>query len=618
MHPRIRTQAYLVGALPLAFLIILLVLGLIIERRTQFGAGLEQHTQVVLSHIDRTQKIIQDINRTLSSTSIPPANAVPAAWSQMRGQLATLDRLVSRDPGMPARMAALELQLRTGFAVLDKYVALRRSGKDVQAQALINGPAMSALSRHLLSAYAAVVDGARQNALSKLSMLRARNYDYEIALVVACVVGIFATLLVSGRFGLRISQRLGQLADNARRLANGESVLPLLGSDEFADLDVVYQTMMRQIVRQQQLNSRLQNMLLPQQLPAFDGIRIDTAYVPAAHESEVGGDWYDAFTIAERRICISIGDVAGHGLRAAAIMASVRLAVRTAARMQDDPAHIVAQLNRVICADEPDTLVTALVAMLDIDDGTLCYAVAGHPEPMLIDSDRRVQLLAGKGLVLGADPNASYETFSAQLHEGWALLLYTDGLIEVSKDYFKGVEELRSAASEEAASSSQNIAEAIQQRVFHGRRADDDAAVLFIGVTRLGIASQDRARRSWTLDATDAESAHRAKRAILWHLGDAIRDEAHLASIELVLGELIGNVARHSPGLAEVTLERQDARTVLRVCDRGKPFEDKASSGGLDDLLAESGRGLFIVRSMSQDLRVEHNGMGNVITAVLA
>jgi anti-sigma regulatory factor (Ser/Thr protein kinase) len=401
-------------------------------------------------------------------------------------------------------------------------------------------------------------------------------------------------------------------------LANGESVLPLLGNDEFADLDVVYQTMMRQIVRQQQLNSRLQNMLLPQQLPAFDGIRIDTAYVPAAQETQVGGDWYDAFTIGERRICISIGDVAGHGLRAAAIMASVRLAVRTAARMQDDPAKIVAHLNRVICADEPDTLVTALVATLDIDDGTLSYAVAGHPEPMLIDSDRRVQLLAGRGLVLGADPNATYETFNAQLHEGWALLLYTDGLIEVAGDYFKGVDDLRSAASEEAASSTQNIAEAIQQRVFHGRRADDDAAVLFIGVTRLGLAAQDRARRSWTLDATDAESAHRAKRAILWHLGDAIRDEAHLASIELVLGELIGNVARHSPGLAEVTLERQDSRTVLRVCDRGKPFEATPTNGSPADLLAESGRGLFIVRSMSQNLRIEHNGTGNVITAVLA
>lgn len=618
MHPRIRTQAYLVGALPLAFLIVLLVLGLIIERRTQIGAALEQHSQVALSHLDRTQKIIQDINRTLSSGAPPPANAVAGAWSQMRRELGTLDQLVSGDPGMPARMGELERELRSGFAVLDKYAALRRSGQDAQAQALIDSESMRALSARLLSAYASVVNGVRQNELRRLTTLRARNNEYEIALIAACVAGIIATLLVSGRFGMRISQRLGQLADNARRLASGESVLPLLGSDEFADLDVVYQTMMRQIVRQQQLNSRLQNMLLPQQLPAFDGIRIDTAYVPAAQETQVGGDWYDAFTIAERRICISIGDVAGHGLRAAAIMASVRLAVRTAARMQDDPAQIVAHLNRVICADEPDTLVTAMVAMLDIDDGTLSYAVAGHPEPMLIDSDRRVQLLAGKGLVLGADPNAEYETFNAQLHEGWALLLYTDGLIEVAGDYFKGVDDLRSAASEEAASSSQNIAEAIQQRVFQGRRADDDAAVLFIGVTRLGIASQDRARRSWTLDATDAESAHRAKRAILWHLGDAIRDEAHLASIELVLGELIGNVARHSPGLAEVTLERQDSRTVLRVCDRGKPFDAKLSNGSPADLLAESGRGLFIVRQMSQDLRVEHNGTGNVITAVLA
>jgi anti-sigma regulatory factor (Ser/Thr protein kinase) len=83
-----------------------------------------------------------------------------------------------------------------------------------------------------------------------------------------------------------------------------------------------------------------------------------------------------------------------------------------------------------------------------------------------------------------------------------------------------------------------------------------------------------------------------------------------------VLGELIGNVARHSPGIADVIVERIAGRTVLRVCDRGKAFT--YSANGTADPLAESGRGLFLVRAIAQDVNVEHDGRGNVVTAVLS
>jgi anti-sigma regulatory factor (Ser/Thr protein kinase) len=234
---------------------------------------------------------------------------------------------------------------------------------------------------------------------------------------------------------------------------------------------------------------------------------------------------------------------------------------------------------------------------------------------MLIHANGETELLSGKGLVLGAEPDAAYETFQTRLYEGSALLLYTDGLIEVSRDYFAGVEQLRKAASAEFASSAHNIAEAIQQRIFRGERADDDAALMFVCITRLGSAIADPRRHEWTLDATDAESAHRAKRAILWYLGNTMKDDAQLTLTELVLGELIGNVARHSPGLADISVEQLDGRMVLRVIDRGKPFV--YSPNGAADPLAESGRGLFLVRTIAQDMRIEHNGTGNVITAIL-
>ncbi|HET6894765.1 MAG TPA: ATP-binding SpoIIE family protein phosphatase [Candidatus Baltobacteraceae bacterium] len=617
MRPRIRTQAYLVGALPLAFLIALLVLGLVMQSRIQAGASLSSHTQQVLEHVDRIRAFAGDGNRAATTAPIAQAGAdLAKARSQAESTLAQTRGMVRDDPGVPQALSSLSRVTGDIFDLLQHYVQLKQAHRIAEARALGTAPSTRALAGRFDKVNNAFTDSVRRAELAHLAQLREQTKNIEIAIVAASLAGIILTLLVAGRFGLRLARRLGHLAENARRLARGEPATPLLGDDEFSDLDLVYQAMMRQIVRQQQVNETLQRMLLPQELPSCEGIRLDTAYVPASRETEVGGDWYDAFPISDRCVCISIGDVAGHGMRAAAVMGAARIAVRTAARMHDDPAAIMEHLNRVISADEPGTMVTAVVAMLDTDDGTLRYAVAGHPEPMIIRADGETDLLGGRGVMLGADDRTQYQTFRTALHEGWALLLYTDGLVEITRDYFKGVEELREAASEEFASSSQNIAEAIQRRTLRGRACADDAALLFVGVTRLGLSAADRTWRSWTLDACDSESAHRAKRAILWHVGDTIRDGDRIASIELVLGELIGNVARHSPGLAEVTLSQEGSRMLIRVTDRGKPFSYHLN-GAHADPFAESGRGLFLVSTLSTDVRIEHTDTGNVVTAVL-
>lgn len=617
-QPRIRTQAYLVGAVPLAFLLVLLALSLVIQNRGQAAASLEQRAETALSHIDTMRAIVTQASRAATAAD-PSKSAAQLAVARIKidAQLTTLDVMVTGQPGMPQRVALLRSTFHEGLDLLDRYAAIARAGDTAAARALADAPSTRALSLRINAATDGFISGERNDELARLAEMRGASGRYLAALVTVCVLGIAVTLLVAGRFGLGIAQRLAQLAENARRFARGERAAPLHGNDEFSDLDVVYQTMMRRIAREHKIAATLQRSLLPQQLPVFEGIRIDTAYVPSAHDTDIGGDWYDAFTISDRTICISIGDVSGHGLHAATVMASARLAVRTAARMQSDPAQIMAHLNRVMCLDEPDMLVTALIAMLDIDDGTLRYAVAGHPEPLIVRTDGELRFLQGRGLLIGVDPDVTYQTFDAQLHEGWALLLYTDGLVEVAHDYFSGLDDLCAATSEEFASASENIAEAIQERVFGGRSASDDAALLFIGVTRLGVQPR-RGPHRWVLDARDAQSAHRAKRAILWHLGNDIRDKEQLSTVELILGELIGNVARHSPGKAEVSVEQLPNEILLCVSDHGRPFPFSGGNGEAADLLAESGRGLFLVRAMSRDLRIENDGSGNVITAVLA
>ncbi len=530
----IRTQAYLVGVLPLIFLLALLALSFVMASTSQTGAALEQRTQFVLGELDRTRATLTDADRAGARGSASSDVRFARDRAALNAEFNAIAETVQRQPGLPARVTQLRNTVGAGMNVIQSYGADVRAGNTAAAQAVLRAASTRSLSGRLTAEYDGVVSRERAFEIAQINHLRTVQRQSELTLITVCLLGIITALLVSGRFGLRIAHRLAHLAENARRLARGEAAETLAGNDEFAALDRVYQEMMQRIAREQSISAALQRSLLPQELPRFDGIRIDTAYVPAAQEWEVGGDWYDVFTISERQLCISIGDVAGHGLRAATLMAGARLAVRTAARVDTDPGVMMTHVNRVLCADEPGTLITACVATLDLESGLLQYAIAGHPEPLVIRADREIEFLSGNGLLLGADPVRRYETFEANLHEGWALLLYTDGLVEIEHDYFQGVDDLCAAAYEEVPNCSENIAEAIQRRVFRGRRASDDAAILFIGVTRLGRTAG--AQRKWVLDARDAQSARRAKRAILWYLGNEIRDEEHLAAAESRFG----------------------------------------------------------------------------------
>jgi anti-sigma regulatory factor (Ser/Thr protein kinase) len=102
----------------------------------------------------------------------------------------------------------------------------------------------------------------------------------------------------------------------------------------------------------------------------------------------------------------------------------------------------------------------------------------------------------------------------------------------------------------------------------------------------------------------------------LWQLGEMTASDADLTSAELVINELLGNVARHTPGPAEVTLEWHDEQATIRITDRGRAFTPPDGSTRAD-LLDESGRGLFLVRCVAHDLRIERTASGNRVSVVL-
>ena len=202
--------------------------------------------------------------------------------------------------------------------------------------------------------------------------------------------------------------------------------------------------------RQRTIASTLQRALLPGALPTVAGLRFSASYRPAAQEHLVGGDWYDAFAVESGRVIVSIGDVVGHGLDAATVMASLRQAIRGLAIEDRDPGVILAALNRVLMNERPGALATACIASIDPQTLAGCVASAGHYGAIRVAGDLAVDVLGADGLILGVDGDARYETRSFQLDPDDLLAFYTDGYVEVERDIEQGerllVEALRAQA----------------------------------------------------------------------------------------------------------------------------------------------------------------------------
>lgn len=174
----------------------------------------------------------------------------------------------------------------------------------------------------------------------------------------------------------------------------------------------------------------LRASLLPPVLKSVPGVEIASAHLAPTRGREVGGDFYDVYP-TPGGWGVAIGDVCGKGEDGAAATAAARHAIRVLAHSDPDPVSVLRGANEIMLAEEfGGRFVTATAAHLSWRDGALhlVLASAGHPGPVLINSDGRTQLLPGGGVPLGifADPESASREL--QLSAGDILFFYTDGL----------------------------------------------------------------------------------------------------------------------------------------------------------------------------------------------
>lgn len=223
-----------------------------------------------------------------------------------------------------------------------------------------------------------------------------------------------------------------------------------------------------------------------------EGLQLAVRYEPAADAAQVGGDWYDAFLMADGSTSLVIGDVVGHDIIAAAAMGQIRNLVRGIAyHTGEGPAALLSGVDRVMVGLEADTTATAILGRLarPSADRTqrLTWSNAGHPPPMLLRADGTVEVLEtpDTNLLLGLAPELARHEHAVDLAPGDTLVLYTDGLVERRIAGIQaGLDELRRML---AGLGPQRAPDEIAERVVRGLmpyRADDDVALLVLRVSR--------------------------------------------------------------------------------------------------------------------------------------
>ncbi|GAA2918148.1 PP2C family protein-serine/threonine phosphatase [Streptomyces argenteolus] len=212
------------------------------------------------------------------------------------------------------------------------------------------------------------------------------------------------------------------------------------------------------------------------------GLDVAAHYLPSGSSDLIGGDWYDALRLPDGRTMLTVGDLTGHGIPATSAMAMLLGALRGMAVAGIEPGAVMGHLNQLIeCSAQP-ALGSAVCCRFDPATGTLAWAQAGHPAPLLFRDGVGHPLPAPDGVLLGAASGVIYEQDQVTLLPGDVLMLHTDGLT-LRSDRSAGAEALLELAPRFArARTAQDCVRTVVEE-FGANERLDDACVL---VARIG------------------------------------------------------------------------------------------------------------------------------------
>ena len=374
---------------------------------------------------------------------------------------------------------------------------------------------------------------------------------------------------------------------------------------EFASRAAIFIDNARRYSRERATALTLQRSLLPTGLSAPSSVEVRHRYLPGSKMIEVGGDWYESITLPGGRVALVVGDVAGHGVRAAVTMGRLRTAIRTLARLELPPAETLQQLDELMhdLGQREPHFATCVYAVFDAVSGRCEVASAGHLPPLLVSPDGKSEFLdvsPSPPLGIGSGP---VQTRTFKIRDGSLLVLYTDGLVERrDADIDEGLTRLRETFGP---GSTSRPLEELCKATLAGVYADhqrDDIAVL---VARLHRLAPDQ-HVTWKL-ASELTSARRARllvrrRLRRWGLTELI------PTTELLASELVTNAVRYAHGAIALRLVREGG-LVIEVQDDSAALPRLRHASDED----ERGRGLQVVSQLAEHWGARRTPAGKVV-----
>lgn len=342
----------------------------------------------------------------------------------------------------------------------------------------------------------------------------------------------------------------------------------------------------------------LQRSLLPKRPVNVVGVSVASRYLPA--RDEVGGDWYDVFELPHGLIGVAIGDVVGHGIRAAALMGRLRTALHAYAIQGHGPGRTLELVDRFVQGMSEEAMATAAYAILEPETGHVQYASAAHLPPIVAGDGRARVLETEPAPPLGSFPYETCNEHDVTLAHGETLVLYTDGLIErPGTPLDLSVDRLVEILSE--THSAESACELAVERLVPPEGLRDDVAI--VAVENGGVPDQLQLRVP--ADATELSRMRRGLRRWLRSRGAR---EPDLSEITIAVNEACANAIEHaySPSPARFSLEasEQDGVVTVLVIDQGAWREPRGLARG---------RGLTIVRTAMDDVEVITDDRGTTV-----
>jgi serine phosphatase RsbU (regulator of sigma subunit)/anti-sigma regulatory factor (Ser/Thr protein kinase) len=342
----------------------------------------------------------------------------------------------------------------------------------------------------------------------------------------------------------------------------------------------------------------LQRSMLPEHLPELDRFRIAARYDVGVDGNAAGGDFYDAFELPGGRLAMVLGDVAGHDVRAAALMGQVRAALRALALTDPAPGTVLAGLDRLVGSlgaesRNEELFVTVVYGLLDVDEGTIILASAGHPPPVLRRAAapgrpataHLVEVPTGAPLGLGG----RWPTGTLRLDPGDTILMFSDGVVERrDRPLTEGLDTLVAAAAASTSGDPRNLCSLATAAV--AGQTDDDVAVLAVehAVTL--------SRSATMLVPAEPTGPSRVRAWMTARLRDWSVPEPVIGAAILCTSELTTNALLHAGTPAQVHVDLSAERLLVSVADTGTRG---AVIRARTDTLSSRGRGLGLIEELS-------------------